>query len=116
MSMTKKEIAELEAMRSELQLVAALRWTEPIAPDVPIPEGQKLSTGWVTGYNRVDVACSSSIFHSYGRTDKTTCQSPCKLFSTKLRALKALRYEMERRFAGELARVDRQIALEPQPQ
>lgn len=115
MSMTKKETAEVESLRRELSILAALRWTEPVAPDVPIPHGQGLSTGWLTGYDRVDVACSSNVFHAYGRNDKTTSQQPCSLFSTKLLALKALRYEMERRFATDLANIDRKIA-EAQPQ
>ena len=118
MSMTKKETAEVESLRRELSIVAALRWTEQVLPDIPVPVRNRLTKGWLAGYDRVDIACSSCVFHAYGRNDKTTTQQPVALFSTKLLALKALRYEMERRFAEQLANIDRQIAeslAEPRP-
>ena len=111
--MTKKEAAKVESMRRELSIVAALRWTEKVLPDIPIPTGSGFTKGWLTGFDRVDIACSNSVFHAYGRNDKTTTQQPAALFSTRILALKALRYQMERRFAEVLANIDRQIAEPP---
>jgi hypothetical protein len=114
MAMTKKEQAEVAELKRKLSLVAALRWTDPVEPDVPYPTGygDKLSTGFCPCYDRVEVACSSAGFHAVGRTDKTTSQQPRSLYSTRILALKALRHEVELRCANELARVDRMIEQE----
>lgn len=110
MSMTKKEKTAHDAALAEARLLGALRWTSEVRPDVPIPIGAGLSTGWLPFHSRVEIACSSSVHHATGRTDKTTSQNPRNLYSTKLLALRALRHEMELRFAQELANVDKQIA------
>ena len=111
--MTKKEQEEVRVLKNKLSVLAALRWTDEVLPDVSIPNSfDSLSVGWLPAYDRVEPACSSSVFHALGRTDKTTSQQPKKLYSTKLLALKALRHEMELRCAEELARVDTKIAKE----
>lgn len=112
MAMNKKEQAEFEAMRKEVRVARALRFTDPIEPDVPPPAASGLSTGFLFGGSRVDVACSSSVHHGFGRTDKTSTQRPRWLYSTKERALRAMRNRMEHEFAEELAKVDRQIEEE----
>ena len=120
MAMTKKEQEEVRELKRRLSILAALRWTEAVEEDVPIPDwktGNELSTGWLTGYAgsdrpSVEEGCSSPSFHARGRTDKTTSQRPTRLYSTKLLALKALRHEMELFFAEKLATVDIQIAAE----
>lgn len=108
-------VAEEQARAaSAARIRAALRWTDDtdIGPDVPPPAlWEPLTTGWVfnTPYRSVDVACSSFILHAVGRTDKTTSQNPIALFSTRGRALRALRVALEREFAAELAKVDQML-------
>ena len=67
-----------------------------------------LSTGYL--YNaytmRVDVACSSSVYHGVGRTDKTSTQRPVWLYSTKSLAATAMRFDIELECAEKLYRVD----------
>lgn len=99
------------AIEQARRISAARRWTDDsdIEPDVPPPSGfNELTTGWV--YNayarRIDVACSSSVSHAIGRTDRTTTQGARALYSTRERALRALRVALERQFAEELAKVD----------
>lgn len=90
---------------------AALRWTDDsdVAPDVPPPsDWDALTTGYVFNAHarRVDVACSSSISHAIGRVDRVTSQRPIALYSTRSRALRALRVALEHEFAAALTRVD----------
>jgi hypothetical protein len=111
--MTKKEQRQVDETIAGLKLQVALRWTEPVAPDVPPPDGSSaLTVGWLTCYNRVEPACSSCVHHGSGTTTRTTTQGARTLFSTRLRALKALRHEMELRFAAELRQLDAQIETE----
>lgn len=119
MAMTKKEREEHEKALKQARVLGALRWTSPVEPDVSPPDsGTNLSTGWVPrwisadGYVGAEVACSSSVFHARGRTDKTTSQNPIWMYSTKLLALKAQRHEAEKTFAEKLARIDAEIAIE----
>jgi hypothetical protein len=114
MSMTKKERAAFDKALADAMRLGALRWTTDVRPDVPVPKGNEMTTGWLPVYSRVDVACSNTVNHAVGRTDKTTTQQPRQLYSTKLLALRALRHEMEHRFAEQLANVDKQIADEDQ--
>lgn len=112
MAMTKKEIAEMQSLRIQLDMALAFRFTEHVEKDVHPPKGwNELSTGWVyNAYNKnVTVACSSSIYHGIGRVDETNAQKPIRMYSSKLKAYKALRYELERKFAEELAGIDRII-------
>lgn len=62
----------------------------------------------------VTKACSSSIYHSFGNWDKTTSQGSRRLFSTKMLALRALRYETEQQCMTKLAAIDRMIEQEEQ--
>jgi hypothetical protein len=115
MSMTKKEKAAFEALLTR----AALRATSPVIPDVPPPDHSTngLATGFLfiapsSPYARVDIACSSSIHHAVGYTDKTTSQGARSLYSTRLMALRALRYEVEQECASRLRKVDQMIEAE----
>ena len=118
--MTKKEQAAHDKVVSELKLQLALHWTAPIMPDVPPPvTGSNAHTvGWlpvgVGGYARVEPGCSSSIYHSTGRTDKTTSQGTVSLYSSRLSALKMLRYNTELAAAHELRLIDKMIEAEEQ--
>lgn len=118
MAMNKQEKAELEALKKELLLNAALRWTEKVETDVPIPTHDvsfgTLSKGFLHvaamgDSPRVELACSSTINHSTGRNDKTTTQGARRLYSTRLLALKALRNEVEQHCAKKLAEIDKDI-------
>lgn len=124
--MNKKEQAMVGDLRAEvrnvydlLRIAKALRWTERVPPDVPVPQGHgELSKGYLpnshydNGRGRVSPACSTSVGHSEGRDDKTTSQGARQLYSTRLLAIRAMRHEMELRFARMLADVDERIEKE----
>jgi len=114
MSMTKKERAEMEDLRTQLRIAKAFRFTEKVRPDVLIPTGSGvLSRGFL--YNasnmawRVVPACSSSVAHSFGSSDKTDSRNGCPLYSTRLLALRALRNDAEQQCAKWLADIDKAI-------
>jgi len=97
--LSKKKQDELLREQHEARIRAALHWTEAAeGPDVLPPERVR---GIATGYlfnaytNRVDVACTGSVSHAFGSTDETTTQGARRLFSTRLRALLALRNAVE---------------------
>jgi len=112
---TKAEQAEAvkAAAACEALIAQALRWTAPHAPDVPPPANGEagLTTGYA--YNSfaapVVVACSSSNGHGVGSWTSTTTQGARALYSTRERALRALRAELERECAKRLAAVDSAI-------
>jgi hypothetical protein len=124
--MTKKETAAFEALQNELQkekdnvrVAKALRWTHPITTDVAPPtRSMELTTGYLyssysgIGGDSVTIACSGVTGHARGRVDKTTTQNARHLYSTKLRALQALRHEVEQQCAARLAAIDKQIEQE----
>lgn len=118
--MNKKEQAEMDGLRNQLRIAKALRFTEAVGPDVPIPSRAaphaELSKGWLYhqwhGEFRVEIACSSVVNHAVGRNDRTTTQQPRELYSSKLRALRDCRAAMEMDFAKALARVDAEIEAE----
>jgi hypothetical protein len=113
MSMTKKEHAEMEDLRTQLRIAKAFRFTEKVRPDVLIPTGNTLSKGFL--YNasnmawRVVPACSSSVGHNFGSSDRTTTQRGMALYSTRLLALRALRNDAEQQCAKWLADIDKEI-------
>jgi hypothetical protein len=112
--MTKKELATFEAALTQ----SALRSTCEQVPDVAIPQSYAdLVKGWLpiassSTSARVEPACSSSVYHATGRTDKTTAQGPRRLFSSRLAALRQLRYEAEQEAASRLRGIDRMIVKE----
>lgn len=106
MSMNKKEKELVE----DLYVRLALRFTDTIELDVEIPESfsPNLSKGFMMNEYSflVTKACSSSIGHSVHGDEKTTSQKGIKLYSTKLRALKAMRNAIELKCAKELRKID----------
>lgn len=118
MAMTKKEKLAFEAALT----ACALRMTTEVLPDVSPPDCKsdpsgKLTNGWLPvgeeGYRpRVEQACSSCTSHGTGRWDKTTTQGSRHLFSTKLKALRALRHYIEMQCAKSLRRIDVWIEAE----
>lgn len=111
MAMNKKEQEYVESLKIKL----ALRFTEKVDCDVEITEE------WgevVNGYSfnlyaqRVEKSCSSRTAHSLYEWDKTSSQRPIKQYSSRLRALKAMRYAMEMQFAEDLREIDKIIEAE----
>ena len=108
MSMTKKEQAEVERLKTRL----ALRFTEDVKPDISVP-----STGIVNGWGfnsysrKVEKSCSTTVFHSDRQWNKTDSQQPIEQYSMPILAYKAMRRELEERFARELREIDRSIEL-----
>ena len=109
MAMTKKELAEVEALKTRL----SLRFYQEIEPDIDIPK-EGIVNGWL--YNeyamRVEKACTSSISHNYGGWDKTTTQQPRRLYSTKALAYKALLAKMAVKYANELRAIEKRMEEE----
>jgi len=91
--------------------------SEKIKPDVKPPESFSdiLSVGYWPyrggNYNfpRVEPACSSSVGHSVGRTDRTTTQQPRWLYSTKSLAARSLLYEVEQSYLNEMGEILKKI-------
>ena len=115
MAMNKAEKALLEEALTQ----AALRWTSPVEPDVAPPSPNtgsfaQLSRGFAfNSYSlRVSPACSSVTSHGIGSHDKTTTQRSIWLYSSRERALRAMRADLERQFAEKLREVDKMIAAE----
>lgn len=114
MAMNKKEQAEFDRLKFELASAKALSWTSKVLPDLPPPKGfGELTKGWMYRVHSASVvpACSSSTAHNIGQDYKTISQQPKALYSTKLLALRALRYELEVIAATNLAHVDFQIEI-----
>jgi hypothetical protein len=117
MAMTKKEQAAMQAAIDRADTLAALRWTGPVERDVGIPL-QGYSEGW--DYNahsqRVWVGWSAQTSHGTGAAPIggarhfNGSQGSRRMFSTKAKALAAMRHEMEQKAADNLMNVDRQIA------
>ena len=125
MAMTKREQAELEALRQGLAEAKALRWLGiPEPTRMPLPE-----KGYVNGWDfnayvwSVTKAWTGSLSHSrlghveddtrarYGR-DMSAGQGGLPLYATELDALIALRLATERECAKKLAALDRRIDAE----
>lgn len=118
MAMTKKERAEFDAAITALRIKGALRWTDEVKPDLDPPKawGEKHTQGWsVNSYDGSVRECwSESSTHGDGvkPTDskyRSASQGARFLYSTKLRALKAARHELEKQFARKLAEIDAKI-------
>lgn len=116
MAMTKKEQAEFQAAIDRADTLAALRWTAPVERDV-FPPKDGYTEGWdFNSYTKTAHAgWSSSIHHGTGPAPQdskrhyTASQNPRRMFSTKAKALAALRHEVEKNTAADLLAIDRQI-------
>ena len=116
MAMTKAEKAEMERLRTRL----ALRFTEPVAPDVPIPDYPEKTRGWRAhtwrdGYRVEECESTSNTHRTLSQVApgyEAWAQRGIPLHSTKLRALRAARSEMEQTFARALREIDVKIEEE----
>ena len=124
MAMTKREQAELEALRQELAEAKALRWLGvPEPARMPLPEKGYVN-GWTfNSYNSgVDTAWTGPHSHSRSRHRTDDCQGHLgnmsasrgglPLYATELDALIALRLATERECAKKLAALDQRIDAE----
>ena len=131
MAMTKKESAEMQAAKAEMQAaidradtLAALRWTAPVQRDVDVPmngysEGWDYNTNTYSGI--VFRGWSSSVSHGKGPAPTpgairtvSASQDARRLYSTEALALAAMRHEIEQKAAAKLLKIDRQIAAAQQ--
>ena len=117
MAMNKKEQAELDTAKRAVIVARALNWTSPVAPDLLVTHVMSEITGYLYNvhYATTTYARSSSIGHatSYDSTPKKiTTQGSRNLYSTKTRALRALRHEVEKECAERLEKIDIKIQEE----
>jgi hypothetical protein len=117
MAMTKKEKAAFDEAILKAQTLGALRWTSPVAKDLPRPDSWGTATsGWrFNSYNcGVTQAWSECSAHGTGpaRHNLSGSQNGVDLFSTRLLALKALRHAVELESATKLRKIDAMIEEE----
>jgi|GEM_PF-2756277 len=113
MAMTKKERSEFDAAIRKSELMAALRWTAPIRPDVAPPEPglSGFTEGWTYNVHSRSVgrAWSTSIGHGYGPITSHVSQEPIWLFSVRELAYAAMRHEFELQSAKTLLEIDKEM-------
>lgn len=104
MAMTKKE---KEAMEGAL-IQCALRSTSEVHPDVPAPNGSGRAKGWMVRGSDAVYGWSECFRHG---SDGSGCasQGSKELYSTRILALRAVRYKMEQEFARQLRQIDKKI-------
>jgi hypothetical protein len=117
MAMTRKEKAEMRAAIEKAELLAALRWTSQVERDVAPPESYSgHSEGWdFNSYNKkVFKAWSENVSNGTGEyqpvgKNRIGSQGSVWLFSTRKRALAAMRQDIETKSARELLEIDRMM-------
>jgi len=114
MAMTKKEQAAMKEAIDRAETLAALRWTAPVEKDVPPPKDGGYSEGWI--YNAhsfvVERGWSDSVSHGSGEAPergkyRIGSQNARWMFSTKAKAVAAMRHELENMAAEKLLKCDR---------
>lgn len=126
MAMNKKEAAELAEAKQAARINRALRWTDPVSRDLPPP--QRGIGGLYVITNGYDINSHASVPNAYkawssavsngnghainGERPKYASQNSRTLYSTRLLALRALRSELEMRYAKTLADIDAEIDAE----
>ncbi len=115
--MNKKERAEYDRAIETAEILGAFHFTAPVQRDVQPPSGQTYTEGWDFNSYTATVwrAWSGSVSHGEGpaplgnRRFMSGSQGCRSMFSSKVLALRALRHEMELKYAKELLKVDKQI-------
>lgn len=121
MALTRKDkehLAELQAKIESLETHLALRWSEPVDEDIQPSDGEQ--SGWfVREYSQqVEVAWTTRHAHGIGYVSRSAAgrssasQLGVSLHSTKIRALRALRYSVAAQAASDLRKIDLQILVE----
>ena len=103
--------------RISLELAATKSIAQPVTPDVPPPVNfGELTKGWhyVVFNNefRIEPGCSSTTSHGIGDTKQTRSQNSKAFYSTRLRALQAALYELERQHTETQVKIQREINRE----
>lgn len=119
MALTKKEAAEMDALREQLAQERAMRWPEygePAPVQLAGIAGDALTVGWfvhtwATEYS-VSQGCSNGYNHSDRDTTRAITQGAGCFYDTRREALQQARIELTRRFAKALAGLDAEIAAE----
>lgn len=118
MVMNKKEQAAFDTLQSEAEINRALRWSDvkSVQPDVAPLKGFDYTNGWLFNSftKRAYKAWSCSMYHGEGHVidgvrPKHASQRSVNLYSTEKLALRAMRCELEREYANNLAKIDRMI-------
>lgn len=130
MAMTKKERAAWEAMEAELAQLRALTAADTQAPerDIPAPKwGEPSTSGWdFNKYRMGHYGISSAIYPAWSDTTAhgegkcrsngaSGSQKSIALFSTREKALRALRAAVVAEYASKLAIIDAEIGKEVTP-
>lgn len=119
----RKKAQQEEEAQLQAEMPTALHWTEEVPFDLSPPtgfmvrnHGWNIQLPWGHAFSQPEVyeAWSDSMSHGRGHPDRTPrvsgSQGSAQLYSTRLLALKALRHEIERVAARQLALLDREIA------
>lgn len=109
--------AKFEELQNERDLLAAFHRTQPVEPDIKVPEwgeGDKRGFSFIVHTRVIQHSISSSTGHSTNHLEsgpclRTTSQRPIRQYSTKLLAAKALRWGVEEDCARKLAEIDQLI-------
>lgn len=122
MAMNKKELARMAELEKELREAKALRFTELVEKDIPVPKWNESSSGFIFNAYLMNVspAWSNSVHHGIGyATEKehrasrsSASQRGIEMYSTRLLALRAMRNVVEQKAAAELAKIDLAIEFE----
>jgi len=106
MAMTKKELAEVEALKTRL----ALRFFPKVEPDIlPPTDWNEIRNGWRfnTHSKSVEKACTGANAHNDWGWDATRSQGATPLYSSRALAYKAMLYELSSQAASDLRSVER---------
>lgn len=119
--MTKKEQAELDRLKQELDEAKALRYPIEAKPravpvDGEIIQRDGLQIGWFQSNYETNFStskgCRNRVHHCAYDTKKTTTQTVGVMYHSRHDALLIARWEMTHRFAKALAKIDLEIEKE----
>ena len=116
MAMSQKEKSMLEDALSKIEITSALHWTKGADPDIAIPaKKDEITEGWLfhTSSKKAVESWSSSSNHGdmpFLSKYDTQYKKGSALFSTKSKALMALRHAVEEQAAKDLLEIDKKIS------
>lgn len=93
-------------------IMAALHHTQEVEPDLHPVDHETLVKGYVICGKQIEKGCTTTSSHSKRTNEYTTSQKGISLYSTRLRALKAMRQGLEMEFAKQLHSIDLDIQAE----
>ena len=114
--MSQIEKSMLEDALSKIEITSALHWTKGAEPDVAMPtKKDEITKGWLfsTSSKKATESWSSSSNHGdmpFLSKYDTQYKKGAALYSTKSKALMALRNALEEQAAKDLLELDKQIA------